>query len=132
MSLSSILNTTSAALSNVDFQISVSNANIANASNTSYSRKVADVTSLSSTLLLTSSTTTRVANTFLTNTVVQTGADSARDQAVNDILQNYDSALGSTTDGNDISSQLTALQTALTNISGQGSDASSKGQLISA
>lgn len=132
MSLSSILNTTSAALSNVDFQISVSNANIANASDTSYSRKVANVTSLSSTLLLTSSTTTRVANSFLTNTVVSTGADAARDQAVNDILQNYDNALGSTTDGNDISSQLTALQTALTNIAGQGSDASSKGQLISA
>jgi flagellar hook-associated protein 1 FlgK len=132
MSLSSILNTASTALSNVDFQISVGNANIANASDTSYTRKVADIRSLTPTLLLTSSSTTRVTNSFLTSTVISTNSDSARDQAVNAILQNYDQALGSTTDGNDISSRLTALQTALTNISGQGADPSSKGQFVSA
>ena len=132
MSLSSILNTASAALSNVDFQISVGNANIANASNTGYTRKIADVTSLSATLLLTSSSTSRVTNTFLTNTVLSTSADAQRDQAINTILQNYDQALGSTTNGDDVSSELTKLQTALTNISGQGADASSKGQFVSA
>ncbi len=132
MSLSSILNTASAALSNVDFQISVGNANIANASDTSYTRKIADVRSLTPTLLLTSSSTTRVTNAFLTRTVMSTNSDATRDQAVNNILQNYDQALGSTTAGDDISSRLTALQTALTNISGQGADPSSKGQFVTA
>jgi flagellar hook-associated protein 1 FlgK len=132
MSLSAILNTASAALSNSDYKIAIANGNVANAGDTSYSRKIADVSPLSPDVLLTSSTVSRVADAYLTRTVSTTGADAGRDQAISDALQSYDAALGSTSEGDDVASRLTALQTALTNLDAQGADASSRTSVVSA
>jgi flagellar hook-associated protein 1 FlgK len=132
MSLSGIMNTATAALNNIEYEISVGNANIANAGDTSYTRKVVSVTPVSPELSVSSTTTSRVTDAYLTKTVVSSNSAASRDQAVSDILQNYDSALGSTTDGDDLSTLLTNLQTALTNISAQGGDASSKVSFVSA
>ena len=83
MSLSSILNTASTALSNVDFQISIGNENIANAGDTTYSRKQAVVTPMSPQISLSASSVSRVSNSYLSSAVVSSSSDAARDQAVN-------------------------------------------------
>jgi flagellar hook-associated protein 1 FlgK len=132
VSLSTILNTASAALSAGEYKIAVSNANVANAGDTSYSRKIANVAELSADVVLGDATVTRVADAYLTRTVSTTASDSARDAAINDALQNYDAALGATGGGDDIASRLTALQTALTTVVANGADAGSKDSAVAA
>jgi flagellar hook-associated protein 1 FlgK len=132
MSLSVILNTASAALTNSEFKIATVNANIANASDTSYSRKIVQSAALSSTLALTESTTTRVTDAYLTRLTATSAAASARDAAISGALANYDAALGSVDAGDDISSRLQSLQTALANLSSSGADSASKSEAVAA
>jgi flagellar hook-associated protein 1 FlgK len=132
MSLSGILNTAAAGIDATDYKIAVSNANLVNAGDTTYSRKVANVPIVAPNTPLSNATVTRVADAYLTRTTAQTSADASRDQAINDVMQSYDAALGDTSDGNDVSSRLTALQSAITNLTAQGADASSKSQVVSA
>jgi len=132
MSLSVILNTASAALTNSEFKIAVVNANVANASDTSYSRKVVQSETLTATLALSVSTTTRVADAYLTRLTASSAAAAARDQTISGALANYDAALGSVDAGDDLSSRLQSLQTALANLATSGADSASKSQAVAA
>jgi flagellar hook-associated protein 1 FlgK len=132
MPLSAILNTAMAGLNVSDYKIATANANVANAGDTNYSRKIATVAPLSTDVLLSSGSVTRVADAYLTRAVTTSSADASRDQAISDALQSYDSALGDTSQGDDVASRLNALETALTNLDAQGADASSRGSVVSA
>lgn len=132
MSLSVILNTAAAALSNTEFKIAVTNTNVANASDTSYSRKVVSSDAISATAALTNSTTTRVADAYLTKLTVSSAAASARDQAISSALTTYDAALGSVDGGDDLSSRLQDFQTTLANLSTSGADSASKAKAVAA
>ena len=94
MSLTGILNIASAGISNSDYQIALANANIANASDTSYSRKTASFTSITETRALSDATVTRVADAYLTKAAATANAASSHDAAISDALQSYDAALG--------------------------------------
>lgn len=130
MSLSSILTMASAGLTNTDYQIALSNANIANAGDTSYSRKTATFATVDQTLALSSATTTRVADAYLTRATAQTSASASRDAAVSSALQTYDGALGSVAGGDDVSSRLTALETSLTSLKSAGATAAAKADVV--
>jgi flagellar hook-associated protein 1 FlgK len=132
MSLGAILNTAAVGLEVSDYKIAIANANVANAGDTSYARKTAEVAPLSPDVLLSSANVTRVADAYLTRAVTTSGADAGRDQAISDALQSYDAALGDTSQGDDVASRLTALETALTNLDAQGADASSRTSVVSA
>ena len=132
MSLSVILNTAAAALTNTEFKIAVTNTNVANANETSYSRKVVSSAAITSTAALTVSTTNRVADSYLTKLTTSSAADSARDQAISSALTTYDAALGTVDGGDDLSSRLGHLQTALANLSSSGADSASKAAAVAA
>lgn len=132
MSLSVILNTAAAALTNSEFKIAVTNANIANASDTSYSRKTVQSAALTSTLALSESTTNRVADAYLTKLTVGSAASAARDQAISSSLATYDAALGSVDAGDDLSSRLQNFQAALANLAASGADSASKAKAVAA
>jgi flagellar hook-associated protein 1 FlgK len=131
MSLSSILTIASAGISNADYQIALANGNIANASDTSYSRKTASFSTVTETLALSTATTTRVADAYLTRATAQGAATSAQDAAVSASLQSYDAALGTVAGGDDVSSLITALQTSLTSLTSTGATAASKSAVVS-
>lgn len=132
MSLSVILNTAAAALTNTEFKIAVTNNNVANASDTSYSRKTVSSAAITATAALTVSTTSRVADAYLTKLTTSSAADSARDQAISSALTTYDAALGTVNGGDDLSSRLQDLQSALANLSSSGADSASKAQAVAA
>ena len=132
MSLSVILNTAAAALTNTEYKIAVSNTNVANAGDTSYSRKIASSGAITATAALTNSTITRVADAYLTKLTATSAAASAHDQAISSALTTYDAALGSVNGGDDLSSRLQDLQTALTNLSTSGADSASKAKAVAA
>ena len=132
MSLSVILNTAAAALTNSEYKIATTNNTIANASDTSYSRKVATSTAVSSTEALTVSTTTRVTDSYLTKLTATSAASSAHDAAISSALTTYDAALGSVDSGDDLSSELQAFETTLTNLSSSGADSASKAKAVAA
>lgn len=126
MTLSSILNAAAAGIANTEYRIGVTNSNIANANDPNYTTKSASTAPLTELLALSNATSTRAANTYLTNTVVASASNNGRDQSISDSLTNYDAALGSVSAGDDISSQLTGLQTALTSLTANGGTASDK------
>lgn len=132
MSLSVILNTAAAALTNTEYKIAVSNTNVANAGDTSYSRKIASSGAITATAALTNSTITRVADAYLTKLTASSAAASAHDQAISSALTTYDAALGSVNGGDDLSSRLQDLQTTLTNLSTSGADSASKAKAVAA
>jgi flagellar hook-associated protein 1 FlgK len=131
MSLSSILTTASAALTNAEYQIALTNQNVANASDTSYSTKTAQLATVTDTLAVSSATTTRAADTFLSQAVNSAATASGYDAAISSSLQSYDAALGTVGSGNDLSSLLTGLQSALTGLSASPSSAAAKASVIS-
>jgi flagellar hook-associated protein 1 FlgK len=132
MSLSVILNTAAAALTNTEFKIAVTNNNIANADDPSYSRKTVSSGAISSTAALTVSTTNRVADAYLTKLTATSAASSAYDQAISSALTTYDAALGTVNGGDDLSSRLQDFQTSLTNLSTSGADSGSKAKAVAA
>lgn len=132
MSLSVILNTAAAALTNTEFKIATTNNNVANASDPNYSRKTVSSGAISSTAALTVSTTNRVADAYLTKLTASSAGSSAYDQAISSALTTYDAALGTVNAGDDLSSRLQDLQTAITNLSTSGADSASKAKAVAA
>ena len=131
MSLSGILNIAAAGISNSDYQIALANANIANASDTSYARKTASFTTVTETRALSDATVTRVADAYLTKAAAQAGAASGHDAAVSDALQSYDAALGTVGGDNDVSSLLTSLETSITSLKAASATAAAKADVVS-
>ena len=131
MSLTSILSSAGAALTTAQYQIAVSQTNVANADNASYSRKTVTTTATTQTLAVSSATVTRAADAYLSKTVDKTAAADGRDTVVDTYLQSYDASLGSVDGGDDISSLLTAFQTALTGLA-SSSTAATKASAVSA
>lgn len=131
MSLTSILSSTTAALTTAQYQIAVSQTNVANADDASYSRKTVTTTATTQTLAVSSATVTRAADAYLAKTVDKTAAVDGRDAVVDTYLQSYDASLGSVDGGDDVSSLLTAFQTALTSLA-SSSTAASKASAVSA
>ncbi|UAL10898.1 flagellar hook-associated protein FlgK [Caulobacter segnis] len=131
MSLTSILTSASAGLTTAQYQMAVSQTNVANADTAGYSRKTVATTATTATLAASTATVTRAADTYLAKTVDKTAAANGRDAIIDTYLQSYDASLGSVDGGDDVSSLLTAFQTALTNLA-SSSTASTKAAAVSA
>jgi flagellar hook-associated protein 1 FlgK len=130
MSLTSIISTASSALTATQTRISVGNVNVANADDLTYTRKSVTTSVATTTVALSDATIQRVADSYLSKTVLKTAAAAAGDTVTDSYMQSYDAALGSTDGGDDISSLLSAFQTSLSALS-SGADATSKAQLVS-
>ena len=131
MSLTSILSSAGAALTTAQYQIAVSQTNVANADNASYSRKTVTTTATTQTLAVSSATLTRAADAYLSKAVDKTAAADGRDAVIDTYLQSYDTSLGTVDGGDDVSSLLTAFQTALTGLA-SSSTAATKASAVSA
>lgn len=131
MSLTSILVSAGAGLTTAQYQMAVSQTNVANADTAGYSRKTVAATATTTTLAVSSATVTRAADAYLGKTVDKTAAANGRDAVIDTYLQAYDASLGSVGGGDDISSLLTTFQTALTNLAAS-STASTKAATVSA
>jgi flagellar hook-associated protein 1 FlgK len=131
MSLTSILSSAGAALTTAQYQIAVSQTNVANADNANYSRKTVTTTATTQTLAVSSATVTRAADAYLSKAVDKTAAADGRDAVIDTYLQSYDASLGSVDGGDDVSSLLTAFQTALTGLA-SSSTAATKASAVSA
>lgn len=130
MSLSSIIGAAGSALTASQTRIAVANLNVANADDATYSRKTVTSAASTTTQTLSDATILRVADSYLSRTVLKTAAAAGGDAVTDSYMQSYDAALGSTADGDDVSSLMTAFATALTALS-SGADATSKAQLVS-
>jgi len=130
MSLSSIIGAAGSALAASQTRIAVANLNVANADDPTYTRKTVTSAATTTTVALSDATILRVADSYLSKTVLKTAAAAGGDAVTDSYLQSYDAALGSTDGGGDISSLITAFSTALTALS-SSADATSKAQLIS-
>lgn len=131
MSLTSILTSAGAGLTTAQYHMAVSQTNVANADTTGYSRKTTTTTATTTTVAVSSATVTRAADAYLAKTVDKTAAANGRDAVIDTYLQSYDASLGSVDGGDDVSSLLTAFQTALTNLA-SSSTASTKAAAVSA
>ncbi|WP_029909195.1 flagellar hook-associated protein FlgK [Caulobacter sp. UNC358MFTsu5.1] len=130
MSLSSIIGAAGSALTASQSRIAVANLNVANADDATYTRKTVTSAVSTTTQTLSDATILRVADAYLSKTVLKTAAAAGGDAVTDNYLQSYDAALGSTATGDDVSSLVSAFQTALTALS-SGVDATSKAQLVS-
>jgi flagellar hook-associated protein 1 len=131
MSLTSILTSAGAGLTTAQYQMAVSQTNVANADSTGYSRKTVATTATTTTVAVSTASVTRAADVYLAKTVDKTAAANGRDAVIDSYLQSYDASLGSVDGGDDVSSLLTAFQTALTNLA-SSSTASTKAAAVSA
>lgn len=131
MSLTSILTSAGAGLTTAQYQMAVSQTNVANADTAGYSRKTTTTTAATTTVAVSTASVTRAADAYLAKTVDKTAAANGRDAVIDTYLQSYDASLGSVDGGDDVSSLLTAFQTALTNLA-SSSTASTKAAAVSA
>ena len=129
MSLSSIIGAASSALTASQTRIAVANLNVANADDATYTRKTVTSAVSTTTQTLSDATILRVADSYLSKTVLKTAAAAGGDAVTDSYMQSYDAALGSTDGGDDISSLMTALATSLSALA-SGADATSKAQLV--
>lgn len=133
MSLNSILLTAGVALQNTQYQIAVATENVSNASQTGATQKTWENTSpASDSVALSQGTVIRAANAYLSKTVNSAAATSGASTAISASLQNYDSALGSVVNGDDVSSLLTTFQTALSTLASAPSSTSDKSAVVTA
>lgn len=133
MSLNSILLTAGVALQNTQYQIAVATENVSNASTTGSTQKTWENTSpASDTVALSQGQVIRAANSYLSRTVNASAAASGASSAISASLQNYDSALGSVANGDDVSSLLTSFQTALSTLASSPSSSSDKSSVVTA
>lgn len=133
MSLASIQIAAGSALLTTQYQISVTTDNIANASNTGATQKT--YTSTSSTTLtsaLDQGVVTRLANAYLSKTANSAASTDGAASTISSYLSSYDTALGSTSDGDDLSSLLTSFQTAISTLSSSPTSTSDKDAVVSA
>jgi len=129
MSLSSIIGAAGSALAASQTRIAVANLNVANADDLTYTRKTV-TSAVTTTVALSDATILRVADSYLSKTVLKTAAAAEGDAVTDSYMQSYDAALGSTDGGDDISSLMTAVGAALTALA-SSADATSKAQLVS-
>lgn len=130
MSLSSIIGAAGSALTASQTRIAVANLNVANADDLTYTRKTVTSAVTTTTVALSDATILRVADSYLSKTVLKTAAAAGGDAVTDSYMQSYDAALGSTDGGDDISSLMTAFGAALTALA-SSADATSKAQLVS-
>ena len=130
MSLSSIIGAAGSALAASQTRIAVANLNVANADDLTYTRKTVTSAVSTTTQTLSDATILRVADSYLSKTVLKTAAAAEGDAVTDSYMQSYDAALGSTDGGDDISSLMTAVGAALTALA-SSADATSKAQLVS-
>lgn len=131
MSLTSILTSAGAGLTTAQHQMAVSQTNVANADTAGYSRKTVATTATTTTVAVSTASVTRAADAYLAKTVDKTAAADGRDAVIDTYLQSYDVSLGAVDGGGDVSSLLTAFQTALTNLASSVT-ASTKAAAVSA
>lgn len=129
MSLSSIIGAAGSALTASQTRIAVANLNVANADDLTYTRKSVTSAVSTTTQTLSDATILRVADSYLSKTVLKTAAAAGGDAVTDTYMQSYDAALGSTATGDDVSSLLTAFATALSALSSSAS-ATTKAQLV--
>ncbi|MGA0601206.1 flagellar hook-associated protein FlgK [Caulobacter sp. KR2-114] len=133
MSLNSILLTAGVALQNTQYQIATATENVANASQTGATQKTWENTSPASDwVALSQGQVVRAADAYLSRTVNSSAAASGASSAIASALQNYDSALGSVANGDDVSSLLTSFQTALSTLASSPSSAADKASVVTA
>lgn len=132
MSLNSIITSASAALIKTQYAISVADTNIANASDTSVSRKTYAATANTTTSALSEGTVSRTADAYLTKTVITKAAEAGRTNVIDEYLQSYDAALGTTDGDDDISSLLDAYDAALSSLASSPTAAAQKTAVVSA
>ncbi|CAN5518440.1 flagellar hook-associated protein FlgK [soil metagenome] len=129
MSLSSIIGAAGSALTASQTRIAVANLNVANADDLTYTRKSVTSAVSTTTQTLSDATILRVADSYLSKTVLKTAAAAGGDTVTDTYMQSYDAALGSTATGDDVSSLLTAFATSLSALS-SSADATTKAQLV--
>jgi flagellar hook-associated protein 1 FlgK len=132
MSLAGILNVAQAGIDGADYRIALSNANIANAGDTSYSRKTAQLSTISGASAISQATVTRAADAYLAKAVVGSAAAAGRDSAISSALGAYDAALGTVAGGDDLSSLLTTFQSSLTNLTSSANSSAAKASVVQA
>jgi flagellar hook-associated protein 1 FlgK len=130
VSLTSALNTAAAGISNTDYQIGLANANIANASDTSYSTKTAQITTITDTVAISQATVTRAADSYLTKATVSSASAAGHDAAIDSALQAYDAALGDVSSGDDLASQVSGFQASLTSLTASANTTSAKAAVV--
>jgi flagellar hook-associated protein 1 FlgK len=130
MSLSSIIGAAGSALTASQTRIAVANLNVANADDLTYTRKTVTSAVTTTTVALSDATILRVADSYLSKTVLKTAAAAGGDAVTDSYMQSYDAALGSTDGDDDISSLMTAFGAALSALA-SSTDATSKAQLVS-
>ena len=129
MSLSSIIGAAGSALTASQTRIAVANLNVANADDLTYTRKSVTSAVSTTTQTLSDATILRVADSYLSKTVLKTAAASGGDAVTDTYMQSYDAALGSTANGDDVSSLMTAFATSLSALA-SSSDSTTKAQLV--
>jgi len=129
MSLSSIIGAAGSALTASQTRIAVANLNVANADDLTYARKFVTSAVSTTTQTLSDATILRVADSYLSKTVLKTAAAAGGDAVTDSYMQSYDAALGSTANGDDVSSLLSAFATSLSALS-SSSDSTTKAQLV--
>jgi flagellar hook-associated protein 1 FlgK len=129
MSLSSIISAAGSALTASQTRIAVANLNVANADDLTYARKSVTSAVSTTTQTLSDATILRVADSYLSKTVLKTTAAAGGDAVTDSYMQSYDAALGSTANGDDVSSLLSAFATSLSALS-SSSDSTTKAQLV--
>lgn len=129
MSLSSIIGAAGAGLTAAQTRMAVANLNVSNADDLTYTRKTVTSAVSTTTQTLSDATILRVADSYLSKTVLKTAAAAGGDAVTDSYMQSYDAALGSTASGDDVSSLLTAFATSLSALS-SSADATTKAQLV--
>jgi len=132
VSLSSIIASSSAALVKTQYAISVSDTNIANAGDTSISRKTYSASANTTTSALTEGAVSRAANAYLTKTVIAKAAEAGRTSVIEEYLQSYDAALGTTDGDDDLSSLLDAYASALSGLAASPTSTAEKTSTVTA
>jgi flagellar hook-associated protein 1 FlgK len=130
MSISSLITTASSGLLTAQAKIGLSYANLANADDPTASRKSLDATIVTTSEVLTQGTVSRVTDAYLSKTAITSAAAAAHDSTLDDYMQSYDAALGTTDGGTNVSSLLDKFQSALTALAAAPSSGSAKGQVV--
>jgi flagellar hook-associated protein 1 len=117
MSLTGALANASAALTTSQYQIALSNTNVANASTDGYTTKTYSATAQTTTLALSTGEVSRVTDTYMQKSLITSSASAGYAETVDSYLARYDTVLGDTSSGGDIASLTSALVTDLTSLS---------------
>lgn len=132
MSLTSILTSAGSALTTAQYRMAVSQINVANVDDTTYSRKTVATTATSSTSTVSNGSISRAADVYLAKAVVTSASAASRDSVLDSYMQSYDASLGSVDGGDDVASLLDSFQTAISGLAADSSSMAAKAQVVSA